>query len=70
VHDEVHVPSQDLIHRPLVGALHVHLPLVAVGGGIEPRVAAVPEMRIRDVGYAYDGIGLQTIESILCCFRS
>jgi hypothetical protein len=52
VHDEVHVPLQDLIHNPLVGALNVNLPLVAVGGGIQPRVAAVAEVRIRDVGYA------------------
>jgi hypothetical protein len=46
MHHEVHVPSQDLIHRPLIGALHVHLALVAVGVGIQPRVAAVAEVSV------------------------
>jgi hypothetical protein len=58
MHDQVHLPLQNSFHRPLVGALYVHLPLVAVGLRVEPRVAAVPEVRIRDVGYAYDAFTL------------
>jgi hypothetical protein len=52
VNNDVNVPLQDGVDRPSVGLLDVDLPLVAVRLGVEPRVARVPEMRIRDVGYA------------------
>ncbi len=55
VDHQVHVPLQDGVHRPPVGLLDVHLPLVAARLGVELRVAGVPEVRIRDVGYAYYG---------------
>jgi hypothetical protein len=52
VDHDVHVPLQDGVDRPPVGLLDVNLPLVAVRHGVESRVPRVPEMRIRDVGYA------------------
>jgi hypothetical protein len=52
VDDKVHIALQDSVHSPPVGLLDVHLPLVAARLGMELRIPAVPEMSIRDVGYA------------------
>jgi hypothetical protein len=54
VNDQVHIALQDGVHSPTVSLLDVHLPLVAARLGMELRIPAVPEMRIRDVGYAND----------------
>jgi hypothetical protein len=51
--DEVHVPPQNGVDDPPVGLLNVDLALVAARLGIELRVPGVPQVRIRDVGYAY-----------------
>ena len=53
VDDEVHIPLQDGVDGPPVSLLDVDLPLVAARLGMELRVPAVPQVRIRDVGYAY-----------------
>ena len=52
VDDKVHIALQDGVNSPPVSFLDVHLPLVTARLGMELRVPAVPQMRIRDVGYA------------------
>jgi hypothetical protein len=52
VDHQVHIPLQDSVHRPPVGLLDVHLPLVATRLLMEFRVPRIPQVRIRDVGYA------------------
>ncbi len=52
---EIHVPLQDGVNRLAICLLHIHLALVAVGLRAELRIAGVPQVSIRDVGYAnYD----------------
>jgi hypothetical protein len=58
VNHQVHITLQDGVHSPPVSLLDVHLPLVAARLGMELRVPAVPQMRIRDVGDPYDLIPL------------
>jgi hypothetical protein len=53
VDHKVHIAFQDGIHSPPVSLLDVHLPLVATRFGMELRVPAVPQVRIRDVGDPY-----------------
>jgi hypothetical protein len=52
VDHEVNFPLQDRVDSPRVSLLDVHLPLIAARLRVEFRVAGVPEVRIRDVGYA------------------
>jgi len=54
VDDQVHIPLQDGVHSPPVSLLNVNLPLVAPRLRAQPRVAGVPQVRIRNVGDPYD----------------
>ena len=54
VDHQVHVPLQDGVHSPPVSLLNVNLPLVAPRLRAQPRVAGVPQVRIRNVGDPYD----------------
>jgi hypothetical protein len=52
VDDKVYVPLQDGVDGPSIGLLNVDLALVAARLGVELRVPGVPQVRVRDVGYA------------------
>ena len=53
VNDEIHFPLQDGVNGPSVSLLDVDLALVTARLGMELRVPGVPQVRIRDVRYAY-----------------
>jgi hypothetical protein len=52
VDHQVNIPLQDGVDGPPVGLLDVDLPLVAAGLLMELGIPRVPQMCIRDVGYA------------------
>jgi hypothetical protein len=53
VDHQVHFPLQNGVNRPRVCLLYVNLPLVPACLRVKLRVPRVPQVRVRDVGYAY-----------------
>src|ERR671933_993264 len=58
VDHEVHIPLQDLVYRPPVRLLRVYLSLVTVRFRVKPRVAGVPQVRIRDMRHPHQDAAL------------